>query len=112
MTAKSLHIAWLGAGPGRRDSGGVPGVATELLLGLARLGHRIDCFFPSTGHALPERIADAERLTFNWGTSEWRWNRWYNRTRIGAFVAGLLARGVGVGSPSRATDSSTCARAL
>lgn len=95
MTAKSLHIAWLGAGPGQRDSGGVPGVSTELLLGLAGLGHRIDCFFPSTGHALPERIADAERLTFNWGTSEWRWDRWYNRTKIGAFVGGLFARAVG-----------------
>ncbi len=94
MSPKPLHIAWLGAGPGQRESGGVPGVATELLLGLTRLGHRVDCFLPGTGHALPERIADAEGLTFNWGTNDWRWNRWYNRTKIGTFVTAMASRGL------------------
>ena len=28
---RSLRIAWLGAGPGSRETGGVPGVATDLL---------------------------------------------------------------------------------
>ena len=46
MPPRRLHIAWIGAMPGRGDSGGVPGVATELLHGLSALGHRIDCFFP------------------------------------------------------------------
>ena len=39
MPTGSLRIAWLGAVPGRGDSGGVPGVATELLHGLA--GRRV-----------------------------------------------------------------------
>jgi glycosyltransferase involved in cell wall biosynthesis len=87
---RSLRIAWLGAGPG--DTGGVPGVATELLCGLAARGHRIDCFLPGTGFVLPKRVAEEENVKFVWGTSEWRWNRWYNRTKIGVFLSGLFTR--------------------
>lgn len=92
MPGRSLRIAWLGAAPGRRESGGVPGVAADLLHGLAGLGHQIDCFFPGVGHELPPRLVDDDRLQFVWGTSEWRWGRWYNKTRIGAAVTGLLSR--------------------
>jgi glycosyltransferase involved in cell wall biosynthesis len=93
MPGRSLRIAWLGAGPAATETGGAPGVATELLRGLALRGHQIDCFLPGSGHPLPERLKGVENLTFNWGTSEWRWSSWYNRTRIGAFVSGLLNRG-------------------
>ncbi len=93
MSGRSLHIAWLGASPGVKETGGVPGVATELLRGLAQHGHRIDCYFPSSGHPMPERLDGVENVTFIWGTSEWRWSSWYNRTRLGAFVSGLIARG-------------------
>lgn len=93
MPGRSLHIAWLGASPGSKETGGVPGVATELLRGLAQRGHRIDCYFPSSGHALPSRLDGVENITLIWGTSEWRWSSWYNRTRSGAFVSGLTARG-------------------
>jgi glycosyltransferase involved in cell wall biosynthesis len=93
MSGRSLHIAWLGAGPAAKETGGVPGVATELLRGLALRGHRIDCHLPGSGHPLPDRLDDIENVTFIWGTSDWRWSSWYNRTRIGAFVSGLLARG-------------------
>jgi glycosyltransferase involved in cell wall biosynthesis len=68
-------------------------VASELLLGLAELGHRIDCFFPSAGHPIPPELAEHENLTFVWGTSPWKWNKWYSRTRVGAFATGLYARG-------------------
>jgi glycosyltransferase involved in cell wall biosynthesis len=91
---RSLRIAWVGAGPGARETGGVPGVATDLLYGLAKRGHQIDCLFPGSGHKLPDRLEDEQNLTFIWGTRERRWNRWYNRTRIGAFVSGLLFRGL------------------
>lgn len=94
MPASSLRIAWLGAGVSYRESGGVPGVATELLLGLARRGHRIDCFAPGARHELPERLAAEHRITFVWGTSEWRWGRWYSRTKISAFASGLVFRGL------------------
>jgi glycosyltransferase involved in cell wall biosynthesis len=69
-------------------------VATDLLAGLAKRGHRIDCFFPGSGHTLPERVQDVENLTFVWGTRQRRFNRWYERTRIGVFASGLLLRGV------------------
>lgn len=92
MSARTLHIAWLGPAPG--EDGGVPGVASELLHGLAQLGHRIDCFFPSSGQPVPARLADEDNLTFLWGTSEWKWDRWYSRTRIAAFASGMVARGL------------------
>jgi glycosyltransferase involved in cell wall biosynthesis len=70
----------------------VPGVATELLLGLARNGHRIDCFGAGAPGELPVQLAEHDRITFIWGGSAWRWNRWYSRTRIAIAVTGLLAR--------------------
>ncbi|HTW43585.1 MAG TPA: glycosyltransferase family 4 protein [Solirubrobacteraceae bacterium] len=90
---KPLRIAWLGSTP--LYTGGAPGVVTELLEGLTALGHQIDCFFPGSDRHLPQRFAGKENLTFIWGASEWRWNRWYSRTKIAAFVTGLLARASG-----------------
>jgi glycosyltransferase involved in cell wall biosynthesis len=94
VTERSLRIAWLGAAPGMRETGGVPGVATDLLEGLSKRGHRIDCLFAGSGHELPERIRRAENLTFIWGTGRQHWNRWYSRTQITAFASGLLLRGL------------------
>jgi glycosyltransferase involved in cell wall biosynthesis len=91
VSTRSLRIAWLGPVPGPPSS--ARGVATELLFGLAELGHRIDCFFPSAGHPIPEELDAHENLTFIWGTSPWKWNKWYSRTRVGAFATGLYARG-------------------
>ncbi len=90
---RSLHIAWIGFAP-VEEVGGVPGIATDLLRGLAALGHRIDCFFPSQGHAVPPAIADVDNLTLVWGTGSWRPNRWYSRTKVTAFVSSLLIRGL------------------
>jgi len=103
MPTRSLRIAWLGPIPGGAAS--AKGVNGELLHGLAQLGHRIDCFFPSAGSQrgdrsggqrdpVPAHLAEHENLTFIWGTSGWRWNRWYSRTKVAAFATGLLWRGV------------------
>lgn len=91
-TPRPLRIAWLGGAP--LETGGAPGVVTELLDGLARRGHEIDCFFPAAARDLPPRLTAHANLEFVWGTSEWHWNRWYSRTRIAAFASGLLARAV------------------
>src|SRR5690242_17900651 len=91
---RALHIAWTGAGP-REGSGGAPGVAMELLDGLAALGHRIDCFLPGTDRQIPARLDSHPNLRFVWGNSDWRWNRWYSRTRLTAIATGLVARSVG-----------------
>ncbi len=93
MGERRLHIAWLGAGPRARETGGVPGVATDLLHGLARRGHRVECILAGEPHELPERLQGLETLSFVWSGMGWRWSGWYTRTRIGAFVSGLLARG-------------------
>jgi glycosyltransferase involved in cell wall biosynthesis len=94
VPAKSLRIAWLGLGPTAGSDAGVQGVVSELLHGLAGLGHRIDCFLPSAGHELPPRLLEDENLTFVWGTSSWQFDRWYSRTSLGAFATGMLARSI------------------
>ena len=95
MARRSLHIAWLGTAPLARETGGVAGVAADLQEGLAKLGHRIDCFVPGSERDVLPRIAEQPNVTIIWGTAAWRWNRWYSSTRITAFASGLLARGVG-----------------
>jgi glycosyltransferase involved in cell wall biosynthesis len=92
ITDRPLRIAWLGGAP--QETGGAPGVVTELLDGLSRRGHQIDCFFPGVGVKVPEHLAERENLTFIWGTSEWRWDRWYSRTKLASFATGLLSRAV------------------
>ncbi len=88
---RALRIAWLGNAP--LETGSAPGVATELLEGLAAMGHQIDCFFPGAGRFVSERLSEQENPTFIWGGSGWRWNRWYSKTALTAFVSGQLARG-------------------
>jgi len=92
VSPRSLYIAWLGPAPG--EDAGVPGVAAELLHGLAARGHRIDCFFPSSGQPIPPRLAESANIDFVWGTSAWKWDRWYSRTKITAFASGMIARGL------------------
>jgi glycosyltransferase involved in cell wall biosynthesis len=105
MSAKPLRIAWLGPAPGGYS--GVRGVAAELLSGLSQRGHLIDCFLPAAEGQSTVEIAGDERVSFGegnlafgenvtlvWGTSRWRWNRWYSRGKIAAFVSGTLARSV------------------
>jgi glycosyltransferase involved in cell wall biosynthesis len=87
-----LRIAWLGPGPA--DEGGVSGVVMELLSGLVRKGHHIDCFLPGQKRELSRRLTDEPNLTFVWGTSTWKWDRWYSRTKVAAFVSGLVARAI------------------
>ncbi len=90
---RPLRIAWLGGGPA--ETGGAPGVVTELLEGLCRRGHAIDCFLPGTARYVPPQLLARENLTFVTGVNPWRWDRWYSRTRITTFVSGLLARALG-----------------
>jgi glycosyltransferase involved in cell wall biosynthesis len=90
MPTRPLRIAWLGPGPG--DDGGVSGVAADLLAGLSAEGHRIDCFLPGKQRPLSPRLTAHENLSFIWGTSAWKWDRWYSRAKVAAFVSGLVAR--------------------
>lgn len=105
MASRPLRIAWLGPAPG--GYAGVRGVAAELLGGLARRGHRVDCFLPAAEGQSTVRIAGSEDIDFGegnlafgdnvtliWGTSRWQWNRWYSRGKVAAFASGALARGV------------------
>lgn len=87
---RSLHVAWLGPVP--TEEGGVAGVATELLDGLSSIGHRIDCFFTCDERPIPPRLTARPNITYSWGSTAWRWDRWYSRNRTAAFISGLLVR--------------------
>ena len=87
---RSLRIAWLGPVPS--EDGGATGVATDLLDGLADLGHRIDCFIAGNESKLPTRLQDNANLAFVWASTRWEWNQWYSRTDLGAFITDLIAR--------------------
>jgi glycosyltransferase involved in cell wall biosynthesis len=94
MPSEGLRIAWLG-GPGQDGSAGLPGVVSDLLDGLAKLGHHVDCFVPAGRQArTPGRLARVPNITLIWKPTHWRWNRWYSRTMIAAFASGLAARSV------------------
>ena len=88
--ARPLHIAWVGFAPAE-EVGGVPGIATDLLHGLAHQGHRIDCIFPGSEHPVLPRIADAPNVDFVWGNSRWLPGRWYSRGRLRTFFSMQLA---------------------
>jgi glycosyltransferase involved in cell wall biosynthesis len=105
MAERSLRIAWLGPAPGGYS--GVRGVAAELIGGLAKRGHRIDCFFPAAEGQSHVLVAGDEQITFGegnlafgdnvrfiWGTSRWQWNRWYSRGKVASFASGMLARSI------------------
>jgi glycosyltransferase involved in cell wall biosynthesis len=98
-----LRIAYLGPEPG--GYAGVRAVAAELIGGLERRGHEIDCFLlapegqPEVAIAGGEPIAFGEgNLAFGegvqliWGPNTWRWDRWYSRNKFTAFASGLIAR--------------------
>lgn len=87
---RSLRIAWLGPVP--NEHGGVGGVASDLLDGLASLGHRIDCFMAGNESKLPDTLEENPNITFVWASTRWEWNRWYSRTHLGAFITDLIAR--------------------
>jgi glycosyltransferase involved in cell wall biosynthesis len=91
---KSLHIAWVAYPP--EETGGVPGVAKEVLEGLVELGHRIDSFRPGKPSELPRGLAEADNFTTVCGTSGWKWNRWYSRTRATAYVSSKFVRMVAI----------------
>ncbi|HXB15571.1 MAG TPA: glycosyltransferase family 4 protein [Solirubrobacteraceae bacterium] len=96
MASRALHIAWLGAAPSAKESGGVPGVARELLSGLSALGHRIDCFLPAAaGPEEPQELEARSNIRFIRGTSEWSYGRWYSSGRAGIFLSGLATRAIG-----------------
>jgi len=71
------------------EDAGVLGVATDLLDGLGRLGHRIDCFFPGSQRELPVGLCNREELTFTWAGTRWQWDQWYSRHALSKFVTRL-----------------------
>jgi glycosyltransferase involved in cell wall biosynthesis len=67
-------------------------VGTLLLRELARAGAQVDCFLDVGPDQIPAPLRDVPNLRFVLRPTSWRWNRWYNRTPLRAFVSGSLFR--------------------
>lgn len=85
-----MRIAWLGPTP--TSDGGATYVGTQFLRELARAGARIDCFLGVPPEEIPAELRDEPGLNFVLRTSWWRWDRWYSRTPLLAFLSGMVAR--------------------
>ena len=90
-TERNLRIAWLGPGPAT-DVGGVPGMASEMLLGLADAGAEVEVFIASPRTEFLERLAERPNVRINAFTTRWRWNRWYSSTKSTVLVSGTAER--------------------
>lgn len=86
-----MRLAWVGPAPA--DTGGVPGVARLVLPALAKAGCEVDCYVVGDEAELPPEV-QVPGLTFTWADSGWRWDRWYSRGPLRAFVTGQLSRGL------------------
>ncbi len=93
VSPRPLRIAWIGGPP--KETGGVPGVATDLLYGLLRRGHEIDCYFSGDEVPLPGRLAGMQRLRCEWTDTGWQANRWYSSSRMSRSVSTNLANALG-----------------
>jgi glycosyltransferase involved in cell wall biosynthesis len=74
----------------------VQGVAREVLAGLLGLGHEVECYISAEPQALPEELLGSPRFTVHWSGSRWRWDRWYSRDTLSAFITGTIARAMGM----------------
>src|SRR5579883_598948 len=103
-----LRVAWLGPIP--MEGGGVPGVAREILSGLTRLGHQVDCYLAGNPQPLPRQLRDTPNLRAVWAGSRWRWGRWYSRDQLSAFLTGNASRVLGMRRLGRNLVREHCSR--
>jgi glycosyltransferase involved in cell wall biosynthesis len=73
------------------DEGGATGAGCQFLLELSRQGVEIDCYFPLGEAPLPKVLEEQANLRFYLQPNNWRWNRWYSRNQLMAFVTGQLS---------------------
>lgn len=72
--------------------GGVAGVAWQILAGLQQMGHSIDCYIAGSPEHLAPMSVKLSRVRYVICDPGWRWDRWYSRNQLAAFVSGLAAR--------------------
>jgi glycosyltransferase involved in cell wall biosynthesis len=85
-----VRIAWIGPTP-TSDSGATY-VGTLFLRELARAGAQVDVFLDVPADQIPNELRGEEGLRFVLRPTRWRWDRWYNRSPLRAFVSGSLFR--------------------
>jgi glycosyltransferase involved in cell wall biosynthesis len=83
-----MRIAWLG--PANED-GGAGSLGALLLRGALEEGAAVD-FFTAEGAQLPKALSAYPNLTVVRSPFWWRWNKWYSRHSITAFISGNFAR--------------------
>jgi glycosyltransferase involved in cell wall biosynthesis len=89
--SKTLRIAWLSdVGP----SGGVPGMATQLVTGLSEQDCQLHLFSRISPEHLEKLLSKRvlSKIQFSSSPYEWEWGRWYNRDRRMALFASFVKR--------------------
>jgi glycosyltransferase involved in cell wall biosynthesis len=79
-----VRVAWVGPDP--EDSAGVPYVATQLLLALARQGVELDCFLTLRLEDVPEALRREPGLRLVCVPPRFAWDRWYSRGDLRGLV--------------------------
>lgn len=85
-----MRIAWLGPEPSL--DGGVPYVATQILLGLAGQGVHVDAYLSSVLAPYGGHFRDRPGLRVFEEKVQWKWGRWYSRDPLFATATSLAAR--------------------
>jgi glycosyltransferase involved in cell wall biosynthesis len=83
-----MRIAWIGP---IGEDGGVGSLGTILLRGVLEEGAEVD-FFTEENVKLPQSLLLLRNLTVVRSPTWWRWDKWYSRRSITAFISGMLAR--------------------
>ena len=85
-----LRIAWLGPAPA--ETGGVPSMARQIILGLAESGVELEVFLDSPRTDFLEQLSRQSNVTIHAFTTRWRWDRWYSSTKTTALISGTAGR--------------------
>ncbi len=83
-----MRIAWIG---GISDGGGVGGMGRIFVEQLLNQGVEVDYYADDVAD-VPVSVASHSKFSLVVVHNPWRWDRWYSRTPLRAFVSGTVTR--------------------
>src|SRR3954447_6344886 len=86
-----MRIAWTGP-VGDAENGNAAAMGGLLLMALVDLGAEVDIYLPGSPADIPAPYRQHPRVTVLVTPEMFKWNRWYSRNRVSAFLSSTLAR--------------------
>jgi glycosyltransferase involved in cell wall biosynthesis len=87
-----MRVAW--QGPLGAEEGGVAYAGLQLVHGLRASGVKIDCYSTVPADEVPSALREDDGIRFVCRPPRWKWDRWYSRTPMRAFITRQAARGL------------------